>query len=185
MRQTGRGEGMDRRGPQTALIQAFVDLTGARSETDLLEGLSQGYYASVRSRPLASDCRTGDSVAVDAIRWAAEELASLALGVIRQLGFEKRSFEIVFVGSMYNGGPLLLDPLRDAVLAEAPAARFVQLTAPPVAGAVLLGMQAAGLPADASASRLSPRRVRIGSDAANGQPRLAFAEELDAIGVVA
>ena len=177
-----------RRGPQTALTQAFVDLTGARSEADLLEGLSQGYYdVGPEAAPLVFRiAEAGDPVAVEAIRWAGHELASLALGVIRQLGFETRSFEIVLVGSMYNGGPLLLEPMRNAVLAEAPAARLVQLTAPPVAGAVLLGLQAAGLPAQRLRQPLiASIRALIGPEATNGSAQPAPQEELDAMGVIA
>jgi hypothetical protein len=40
---------------------------------------------------------------------------------------------------------MLIDPMRKAVLAEAPLARLARLTAPPVVGGVLLGMQAARL----------------------------------------
>ena len=160
-----------RRGPQTALTQAFVDLTGASSEADLLEGLSQGYYdIGPEAAPLVFQiAEAGDSVAVDVIRWAGHELASLALGVCRQLGFEDRAFEIVLVGSMVNGGRLLLDPLREAVHAVAPGARFVRLTAPPVVGAVLLGMQAAGLPVQQLRQPLvASTRGLVGPDATNG-----------------
>ena len=160
-----------RRGPQTALTQAFVDLTGASAEADLLEGLSQRYYdLGPEAAPLVFQiAEAGDSVAVDVIRWAGHELASLALGVSRQLGFENRSFEIVLVGSMYNGGRLLLDPMREAVHEVAPGARFVRLTAPPVVGAVLLGMQTAGLPAQQLRQPLvASTRALVGHDAING-----------------
>ena len=160
-----------RRGPQTALTQAFVDLAGASSEADLLEGLSQGYYdIGPGAAPLVFQiAEAGDSVAVEVIRWAGHELASLALGVCRQLGFEDRSFEIVLVGSMVNGGRLLLDPLREAVQAVAPGARFVRLTIPPVVGAVLLGMQAAGLPVQQVRQLLvASTRALVGPDATNG-----------------
>ena len=151
--------------------EAFVDLTGASSEADLLEGLSQGYYdIGPEAAPLVFQiAEAGDSVAVDVIRWAGHELASLALGVCRQLGFEDRAFEIVLVGSMVNGGRLLLDPLREAVHAVAPGACFVRLTAPPVVGAVLLGMQAAGLPVQQLRQPLvASTRGLVGPDATNG-----------------
>jgi hypothetical protein len=51
----------------------------------------------------------------------------------------------VLVGSTYEGGPLLIDPMRAAVLAVAPRARFVRLSAPPVIGGVLLGMEQGGV----------------------------------------
>jgi hypothetical protein len=65
--------------------------------------------------------------------------------VARQLDLKEETFDVVQVGSTFRGGPLLCDTLYATVHAEAPHARFVDLTAPPVVGAVLLGMRTAGL----------------------------------------
>lgn len=140
-----------RRGPATALAAAFSRLVGASSDADLLEGLSQGWYdIGAAAAPLVfQTAEAGDAVALEVVRWAALELASLTSGVIRQLHLEAQTFDVVLVGSMYNGGPLLLEPMQAAVRALAPGARFVKLTVPPVVGAVLVGMQAAGLDARA------------------------------------
>jgi N-acetylglucosamine kinase-like BadF-type ATPase len=140
-----------RRGPPTALTGAFCRLVGASSDADLLEGLSQGWYdIGAAVAPLVfQTAAAGDAVALGVVRWAATELASLANGVIRQLELEHQTFDVVLVGSMYNGGPLLLEPMQAAVQDVAPGARFVRLAVPPVVGAVLLGMQAGGLPAQA------------------------------------
>jgi len=143
-----------RRGPATLLTQRFVELTGARDAADLLEGLSQGLYEiDAGHAPVVFEiARAGDAVAREVIRWTAEELASLAIGVIRQLALEREAFDVVLVGSLYSGGPLFTEPLQAAIHAEAPGARLVRLTAPPVVGAVLIGMQMAGL----DAPRLRP-----------------------------
>lgn len=140
-----------RRGPATALTDAFCRLVGASSDADLLEGLSQGWYdIGAAAAPLVfQTAEAGDPVALAVVRWAAVELASLANGVIRQLHLEAQPFDVVLVGSMYNGGRLLLEPMKAAVQAVAPGACFVRLTVPPVVGAALLGMQAAGQPARA------------------------------------
>jgi N-acetylglucosamine kinase-like BadF-type ATPase len=141
--------GMDwtRRGPPTALSAAFVELAGARDLADLLEGLSQEtYQLSAAAAPLVFQVAArGDTVAQSVIRWAGEELGSLVLGVVRQLDLQAETFDVVQVGSTSCGGPLLLDTLYTTVRAEAPHARFIDLTAPPVVGAVLLGMRTAGL----------------------------------------
>jgi N-acetylglucosamine kinase-like BadF-type ATPase len=146
-----------RRGPATALTGAFCRLVNASSDADLLEGLSQGWYdIGAAAAPLVfQTAEAGDPVAMSVVRWAAVELASLTNGVIRQLHLEEQAFDVVLVGSMYNGGPLLLEPMRAAVQAVAPGARFVRLTVPPVVGAVLLGMQAGGLPAQALRQNLT------------------------------
>jgi hypothetical protein len=67
--------------------------------------------------------------------------------VIRQLEFEGLDFDVVLIGGMFDGGPLLIEPMRQTILALAPGARLVRLTVPPVIGAVLLGMEQAGLAA--------------------------------------
>jgi N-acetylglucosamine kinase-like BadF-type ATPase len=136
-----------RRGPPTALTRRFVERADAHDAADLLEGLSQGVYTiGAEAAPLVFEtAQAGDAVARGVITWAAEELASLAVGVIRQLDLQNEQFDVVLVGSLYSGGPLFTEPLRAAILAEAPGARLVRLTAPPVVGAVLIGMQLAGL----------------------------------------
>lgn len=138
-----------RRGPPTALTGTFCRLVGASSDADLLEGLSQGWYdIGAAAAPLVfQTAEAGDPVALGVVRWAGVELASLAAGVIRQLCLEEQQFDVVLVGSMYNGGPLLLEPLAEAVTGVAPGARFIRLEAPPVVGAVLLGMETGGLDA--------------------------------------
>ena len=140
-----------RRGPATALTPAFLRHTGARDLPDLLEGVVNGRYdLSASAAPLVfQTAALGDPVALDLIRWAGAELGELAKAVIRQLEFEKLSFDVVQIGSMFDGSPLLTDVMRDTIHGLAPGARLVRLTVPPVVGAVRLGMEAAGLRPDA------------------------------------
>jgi len=65
--------------------------------------------------------------------------------VIRQLGFQADDFDVVLVGSMYDGGSMLIEPMQKTITSFAPGAKLVRLKAPPVIGAVLLGMEAAGM----------------------------------------
>jgi N-acetylglucosamine kinase-like BadF-type ATPase len=132
-----------KRGRPTAISQALIQDVGASSLADLVEGLSQGYYhLDASAAPLVfSAASAGDQVAIDLIRWAGCELGELAKAVIRQLAFEDLEFEIVLVGSMFKGGSQLTDPMFETIHAVAPKARLVPLTAPPVAGAVLLAME--------------------------------------------
>jgi N-acetylglucosamine kinase-like BadF-type ATPase len=122
-----------RRGPATA------DLP------DLLEGLALGRYqlSHTAAPTIFLAAAQGDSVAQDTIRWAGRELGSLAVGVIRQLGFQSLDFEVVMAGSLYDGGLLLTEAMRAEIHAVAPGARFVRLKAPPVVGGVLLAMEQA------------------------------------------
>jgi N-acetylglucosamine kinase-like BadF-type ATPase len=136
-----------KRGPETGLGEAFGRLTGAADVADLLEGLYLGrYQLSAEAAPLVFQVAAeGDGVAQEVVRWAGRELGSLAVGVIRQLGFEEQSFEVVLAGSLYDGGPMLTEAMQETIAAVAPGARLVRLTAPPVVGGVLLGMEQAGL----------------------------------------
>lgn len=136
-----------RRGPATALTAAFIELTGAAGIEDLLEGLTQQrYHLSSSAAPTVFRvAAAGDAVAQELITWAGQELASLASGVIRQLEFEAMEFEVVLAGSFYNGSPRLAETMRETIHKVAPGARLVRLTAPPVVGGVLLGMEQAGL----------------------------------------
>jgi len=136
-----------RRGPATQLTSAFIKHTGAKDIEGLLEGLSLNRLEiDATAAPLIfQTAANGDEVAQEIVLWAARELGSLAIGVIRQLGFESQMFEIVQVGSLYKGSQLLVDTLHQSVLSVAPGARFLTLTAPPVVGAVLLAMEQRGI----------------------------------------
>jgi N-acetylglucosamine kinase-like BadF-type ATPase len=134
-----------RRGPATQLTAAFLRHTGARDLSDLLEGVLQHKYElDSEAAPLVFKvAEAGDAVANEVIRWAGCELGEMATAVIRQLGFEKLDFDVILTGSMFDGGPLLIEPMRQTVHALAPGARLVRLAVPPVVGAVLLGMEQA------------------------------------------
>ncbi len=136
-----------KRGPATRLTDAFLKVTGATGVSDLLEGLAlESYHLSAAAAPLVFQAAAeGDEVASEIIRWAGRELGSLAIGVIRQLGFEELDFEVILAGSLYDGGPMLTEEIQATIHAIAPGARLVRLTAPPVVGGVLLAMEQAGV----------------------------------------
>ena len=88
---------------------------------------------------------TGDPLAVEIIRWAGHQLGEMACGVVRQLEFETLDFDVVMVGSMFKNGEMLIDCMRQTIHCVAPGARLVHLKTPPVLGAVMIGMEQAGL----------------------------------------
>jgi N-acetylglucosamine kinase-like BadF-type ATPase len=135
------------RGPATRLSAAFMALTRSSSLGEMLEGLVTGTKRldSSAAPRVFQVAAAGDPVAAGIIHWAGCELGELAKCVIRQLEFESLEFDVVLVGGMFAGGPPLIEPMRQTVHALAPGARLVRLSAPPVAGAVLLGMETAGL----------------------------------------
>lgn len=135
------------RGPATALTEAFVARFGAVDVDDMLEGLSLGRLApTADAAPLVFEiAAASDPVALDIVRWAGRELGGLAAGVIRQLRLEALDVDVVQIGSLYSGSPLLGETMLATIQAVAPRARPVRLTVPPVVGGALLGMEAAGI----------------------------------------
>ena len=135
------------RGPATRLSDAFISLTSAGSLEDFLEGLLTGRYdLDSTAAPLVfSIAESGDEVAREVIHWAGTELGELAKCVIRQLNLEDQSFEVVLIGSLFDGGELLTRPLYENVLGLAAGAHFIRLAAPPAIGAALLGMEVTGI----------------------------------------
>lgn len=136
-----------RRGPKTQLTNEFLHMTGAKDIPSLIEGLEIGaYYLNSDYAPVVYRIASqGDPVAQSIIQWAGSELGHTALAVIRQLGIELRVFEVVLVGSLYEMGEMIIAPMRQVITHEAPNARLVRLSAPPVVGGVLLAMEQVGV----------------------------------------
>jgi N-acetylglucosamine kinase-like BadF-type ATPase len=138
------GYAWSKRGPMTKLADAFIEHVGAKDLEDLIHGYTIGIF------PLGADvapivfrvAEQGDQVARELIQWAGCELGEMANAVIRQLEFENLAFDVVMTGSMFEGGDLLVAPMRETIHKFAPKARLVRLNAPPVLGAVMLGMEA-------------------------------------------
>lgn len=135
------------RSQPTVLSDTFVEFTKSNDIEDLLEGFTSGrIHIDGSAAPLIfAAAEAGDAIAQELVNWAGCELGELAKAVIRQLGLQDQVFDIVLVGGMFASGPMLIEPLRATIQAFAPGARLVHLTVLPVVGAVLLGMQAAGM----------------------------------------
>jgi N-acetylglucosamine kinase-like BadF-type ATPase len=136
-----------RRGPATQLSAEFLRLTGASDLTDLLEGITlEKYHLRANLAPLVFQvAEAGDPVANRIITWLGSELAESILAIVRQIDIASIQLDVVMIGSLFNGGGLLVNPMVEKVHSEAPGACFTRLHAPPVAGGVLLGMQQAGI----------------------------------------
>jgi N-acetylglucosamine kinase-like BadF-type ATPase len=135
-----------KRNPPTTLTRIFLEATGAKSEIDLMEGLSNGYYHLYPAMAIKifEAAAAGDEAALRVIRFSGRELGHLAVAVIRQLNLEDEEVEVVQSGSVFDGGALISDPMRDVILASVPKAKIIRLDAPPVLGSLLLGMEAGG-----------------------------------------
>lgn len=142
------GYSWSKRGPKTKLADALVEHAGAKDLDDLIRGYTTyEYRIGAEAAPIVFHvAQENDQVARELIHWAGCELGEMANAVIRQLEFENLAFDVVMTGSMFEGGSMLIEPMRETIHTLAPRARLVRLTAPPVLGAVMLGMEAGGLP---------------------------------------
>ena len=141
------GHSWTKRGPATKLADALIAHAGAKDLEDLIRGYTMFEYdVGPDAAPIVFQvAHDGDAVARNLIHWAGCELGELANAVIRQLEFEDLAFDVVMAGGMFEGGELLIMPMRETVLSLAPKARFVRLKVPPVLGAAVLGMEAGGM----------------------------------------
>jgi N-acetylglucosamine kinase-like BadF-type ATPase len=152
------------RGPKTALSDIFVSAAGAKDLDDLIEGLYvQRHSPFSRSLVLKvfEVAAEGDPEALRVMRWAGRELGEMASGVIRQIDIQAEAFDIVLIGSVYKGHPLIAQTLLETAHKIAPQARTVRLTAPPVVGAVLLGMEQAGVNGYAQRAKLIETTIAL------------------------
>lgn len=135
------------RGPATALSDAFCSRFGVANLDELIQGsMCDQFSFSAADAPLIFEvARQGDPVAIDLVRWAGNELGELACSVIRQLNFQTVQFDLVQIGGMWEGSPMLTEVFKEKVLPLAPGANVMRSHQPPVLGAVLLGFMAAGL----------------------------------------
>jgi N-acetylglucosamine kinase-like BadF-type ATPase len=142
------GYSWTKRLPKTALAEAVIAHVGAKDLEDLMRGYTTYEYriGAEAARIVFRVAEEGDQVACDLLRWAGNELGEMANAVIRQLEFENLAFDVVMTGSMFEGGPMLIEPMRETIQQLASKARLVRLRVPPVTGAVMLGMEAGALP---------------------------------------
>jgi N-acetylglucosamine kinase-like BadF-type ATPase len=136
-----------KRGPATALSQAFIKHTGAKNLDDFIEGNYVGWYGFEPTMIMLvfEIARAGDPQAIEVMRWAGRELGGMAVGVINQLNLQNEKFDVVLIGSIFDGHPAIQESVGETVHQVAPGARLVRLNVPPVVGGVLLGMESAGL----------------------------------------
>jgi len=91
----------------------------------------------------------GDNVARDLIVQVGEEVGTTAVALITRLGLHDTDVEVVLGGSVFRGrGSLLLETIRNAIVASAPDAQVILPDLPPVAGAVFEAIRSLGIEVD-------------------------------------
>lgn len=139
----------DGRGEPTALSWLLFAAAGTDSAMGFLEKTyrDQELFKDLNiPRIVFQASRDGDAVAKRIVLASAEEMAVTAVALIRRLGMEKDSFDLITAGSVFKGeDPEFLDTIRSLVHAVAPDANFRMPLYDPVVGAALLAMEEDGL----------------------------------------
>jgi len=153
------------RGQPTSLTQAFIKETGAKNLEDLLEGWGEKQYElNANSAPLIFECAAqGDKVALDLLKWAGDELGEMVIAVARQINVTQSSPDVILIGGLFRGTPSLKSLVTAKVGSVIPKATYLNMQAPPVVGAVVLGMEQAGV----SANAIQSARIEMQIKAAN------------------
>lgn len=129
----------------TMLTRIYIETLRAKSEVDLMEGLSNNQYHLSHNLAIKviEAAHAGDAAALEVMQWAGAELGWLAVSVARQIEMDNETVEVIESGSIFNAGTIITDPMRRIVLKHCPKAKLIRLDGPPVVGAVILGMEQA------------------------------------------
>ncbi|MFI8342388.1 N-acetylglucosamine kinase [Streptomyces sp. NPDC085639] len=141
----------DGRGGPTELARALPAHLGHDSMASLIEAMHLGRVPHGRRHELApvlfAVAAAGDPVARSLVHRQADEVVAMAAVALERLGLLEQEVPVVLGGSVLAAGHAQLDDRIAAGLARrAPHARISVITAPPVLGAGLLGLDALGAP---------------------------------------
>ncbi|MGE5225260.1 MAG: N-acetylglucosamine kinase [Planctomycetaceae bacterium] len=146
----------DGRGEPTSLASRVAEHFGVRRARQVMEGLYLHRLDPGKIPRLApvvfAEARTGDKVARSIVDRQADEIAAMATAAIRKLRMTRLDPDVVLGGGVFrNGWEPFFTRIEDRIHATAPSARVVRLTAPPVVGAAMLGLDVVGGPRAAHA----------------------------------
>jgi N-acetylglucosamine kinase-like BadF-type ATPase len=162
-----RGE--DGRGPQTDLTRLVPDHLGQPSALAAVEALFCGRVERRRVLELVAlvfaAAEAGDPVAGALLTRQVAEVAAMAGAAIRRLDLAGLDVDVVCGGGLFSGdAAAFFERIGAEVRRLAPAARVTRVTAPPVLGAALLGLDRLGAaPGAAERLRATLTHERLGA----------------------
>jgi N-acetylglucosamine kinase-like BadF-type ATPase len=148
-----RGE--DGRGPRTSLTRVVPGHFGLGSALALVEALFCGQLDRRRVLELVplvfAEAAAGDPAAAAIVQRQVAEVVAMAGAAIDRLGLAGTDIEVACGGGLFaGGGPAFFERIGTGVRQLAPRARLRRVTAPPVLGAALLGLDRLGAPPGAA-----------------------------------
>ncbi|MFF0381687.1 N-acetylglucosamine kinase [Streptomyces sp. NPDC004286] len=146
----------DGRGGPTELARTLPAHFGLPTTAALIESLHLGHLARDRRHELTpvlfATAADGDPVARSLVDRLAEEVTLMATVALTRLDLLTEPTPVLLGGSVLAAGhPQLDDGIRTRLTARAPLAKPRSVTAPPVLGAALLGLDRLGSPPGAQA----------------------------------
>jgi N-acetylglucosamine kinase-like BadF-type ATPase len=139
----------DGRGPRTHLQRSVPAHFGMRTARQVMEALYVGRLDEDRLAELAPtvfhEAADGDAIATHLVERQADEIATMATAAIRKLGMRDLDPDVVLGGGIFrNAWAPFFERVNAGIHTTAPEARIVRLTAPPVVGAAMLGLDLLG-----------------------------------------
>ncbi|WP_404960087.1 N-acetylglucosamine kinase [Streptomyces sp. 147326] len=141
----------DGRGEPTELARALPAHLGLDSMASLIEAMHLGRIPAGRRHELTpvlfAVAAAGDPVALSLVHRQADEIVAMASVALGRLGLLAEEVPVVLGGGVLAARhPQLNDRIAARLADRAPRARIHVVTAPPVLGAGLLGLDALGSP---------------------------------------
>jgi N-acetylglucosamine kinase-like BadF-type ATPase len=135
----------DGRGGPTILAELVPAHFGMRRPRDVMQAMHFGRMSEESRSELAPvlfvAAVKGDAVARAVVDQQADEIVTMAAAAIRRLHMTKVDVDVVLGGGVFHAeDPVFFERITRGVLDVAPLARVKVLRAPPIVGAVLLGL---------------------------------------------
>jgi N-acetylglucosamine kinase-like BadF-type ATPase len=135
------------RGPRTSLTDILPKAAGFEDPLAFFEAVSRARVDGSTFAPQVFEAAEArDTVARGILEYAAGALAESAGHVARSLSIADKEFELVLAGSIFRAKGRVFRSAFDATIRKLlPLATPLRLEAPPVVGAALLAVEAAGV----------------------------------------
>lgn len=135
----------DRRGPATLLARTVPAHFGLANPRSLTLAIYRGAIPLGRRLEIAplvfEAARQGDAVARGIVDQMADEAIAWAAAAIRRVRLQRSDPDVVLAGGVFRtDDPEFYTRIEAGIAQVAPKARLVRLTAPPVVGSALLGL---------------------------------------------
>jgi len=163
----------DGRGSPTSLGHIVRSRFKFSDIDDILRILYQDRIPVAQIASLAPDvirvARSGDAVAAEILSDGARELARMVATVAARLRFPGATFPVTMTGGLVDQGGHYRDLIRAEIRRSLPDAEIVAPSLPPVMGAALLALAAAGIPHSAALLENLREQVRSLPSEADGR----------------